>query len=51
MVSFTINANKVAFITRSVTRLGDFLKFLATKILPKEAQMIGNFLGYFENPH
>ena len=27
----------------SVTRLGDFWKFLATKLLPKEAQMIDNF--------
>ena len=34
-----------------MTRLGDFLKFLATKFLAKEAQMIGNFLGYFEKPH
>ena len=34
--------------TRSVTRLGDFWKFLGTKILAKEAQMIGNFLGYIE---
>ena len=32
-----------------MTRLGDFLKFLATTFLAKEAQMIGNFLGYFEN--
>ena len=35
----------------SVTRLGDFLKFLATKFQVKEAQMIGNFFGYFEKPH
>ena len=35
----------------SVTRLGDFLKFLSTKYLAKVAQMIGNFLGYFEKPH
>ena len=34
-----------------MTRLGEFLKFLATKFLAKEAQMIGNFLGYFEKPH
>ena len=33
----------------SVTRLGDFLKFLATKFQAKVEQMIGNFLGYFEN--
>ena len=35
----------------SVTRLGDFRKLLATNFLAKEAQMIGNFLGYFEKPH
>ena len=35
----------------NVTRLGDFLKFLETKFLPKETQTIGNFLGYFEKPH
>ena len=28
-----------------------FWKFLATKILAKEAQIIGNFLGYLEKPH
>jgi len=31
--------------------LGDFRKFLATKFIAKEAQMIGNFLGNFEKPH
>ena len=35
----------------SVTRLGDFRKLLATNFLAKEAQMIGNFLGYFEKSH
>ena len=35
----------------SVTRLGDFWKFLATKFLAKEAQMIGNSMGYFEKPY
>ena len=35
----------------SVTRLGDFFKVLGTKISSKEAQTIGNFLGYFEKPH
>ena len=35
----------------SVTRLGDFWKFFTTKFLAKEAQIIGNFLGYFEKPH
>ena len=34
----------------SVTRLGDFWKFLATKFLAKEVQIIGKFLGYFEKP-
>ena len=34
-----------------MTRLGDFWKFLATKFLAKEAQIICNFLGYFEIPH
>ena len=34
----------------SVTRLGKVLKFLAT-FLTEEAQMIGNFLGYFEKPY
>ena len=33
-----------------MTRLGEFLKFLATKFLAKEAQMIGNILGCFEKP-
>ena len=37
--------------TSSVTRLGDFCKFLATKFIVKEAQLIDNFLGYFEKPH
>ena len=31
--------------------IGRFLKFLTTKFQAKEAQMIGNFLGYFEKPH
>ena len=35
----------------SVTRLGDFRKFLVTKFLTKVAQIICNFLGYFEKPH
>ena len=35
----------------SETRLDDFWKFFAKKILAKEAQMIVNFLGYFEKPH
>ena len=34
-----------------MTRLEDFWKFLVTRFLAKEAQMIGNFLDYFENPH
>ena len=32
----------------SVTRLGDFWKFLATNILTKVAQIFGNFLGCCE---
>ena len=32
-------------------QIGRFLKLLATKFLSKEAQIIGNFLGYFEIPH
>ena len=35
----------------SVTRLGDFWTFSATKFIAKEAQMIGNFLGYFKKLH
>ena len=34
-----------------VTSLGDFWKFLAIKFLAKEAQIIGNFLDYFEKLH
>ena len=32
----------------SVTRLGDFLKFLVTNFLTKVAQIFGDYLGYFE---
>ena len=32
-------------------QIGRFLKFLATKFQSKEAQIIGNLLGYFEKPH
>ena len=32
----------------SVTRLDDFWKFLVTKCSTKVAQMLGNYLGYFE---
>ena len=35
----------------SVTRLGDFWTFSATKFIAKEVKMIGNFLGYFKKPH
>ena len=35
----------------SVTRLGDFLKFLATIFHAKVAQIIGDVLGYFEKRH
>ena len=32
----------------SETRLGDILKFLVKKIISKVAQILGDFLGYFE---
>ena len=32
-------------------KIGQFLKFFATKFLAKEAQMMANFLGNFEKPH
>ena len=32
-------------------QIGRFLKFLATKFLPKEAQNNWQLLGYFEKPH
>ena len=32
----------------SVTRLGDFLNFLATNLITKVAQIVGDFLGSFE---
>ena len=32
-------------------QIGQFLKLSATKFLAKEAQMIGNFLGYFDKSH
>ena len=35
----------------SVTRLGDFWQFLATKFLPKVAQIMCNYWGYFKKPH
>ena len=34
-----------------MTRLGDFLKFLVAKFPTEVAQIISNFLGYFEKPH
>ena len=34
-----------------MTRLGNFLKLLASKFLTKVAQTINNFFGYFEKPH
>ena len=39
------------YLVVSVTRLGNFLKLLARKFLAKEAQMIVNFLDYFEKTH
>ena len=32
-------------------QIGRFLKFLVTKFLTKVAQIISNFLGFFEQPH
>ena len=31
--------------------MGDFSKLLATNFLTKVAQILGDFLGYFEKPH
>ena len=39
------------YLVVSVTRLGNFFKLLARKFLAKEAQMIVNFLDYFEKTH
>ena len=36
------------FIPASVTRLGDFWKFLVKKIDIKVAQIFGNYVAYFE---
>ena len=39
----------IMVVIHSVTRLGDFLKFLATKMFfSKVAQKLGDILGYFE---
>ena len=46
LVTFQLN---LWLLFNSVTRLGDFWKFLETKLLTKVAQNVGNFLGYFEN--
>ena len=43
--------NSVMQVGDSVTRLGNFWKFSATKFLTKVAQMIGNFFGNVEKPH
>ena len=40
-------ATSTRYLITSVTRLGDFLKLLATKLLTKVAQIIDNFFGYF----
>ena len=37
--------------TQCDQRLGDFLKFLATRFLAKEAQNYWQLLGYFEKPY
>ena len=39
----------VIFHESSVTKMGDFLKFLVTNFITKIAKKIGNFLGYFVN--
>ena len=41
----------LCFFVSSVTRLGDFWKFLATKFVAKVAQTIGNILGNVEKPY
>ena len=46
-----VTFSNITIIKSSVARLDDFWKLSATKFLAKEAQMIGNFLGYFEKPH
>ena len=39
----------IMVVIHSVTRLGDFLKFLATKMFfSKEAPKLSDILGYFE---
>ena len=35
----------------SETRLGDLFKFYVTNFLSKIAQILGDFLGYFEKDH
>ena len=42
---------KYRIVKSSETGSGNFWKFLSTKSLAKEFQMILSFLGYFENPH
>ena len=44
-----LNLSLKLFVLSSVIRLGDFCNFLATNFITKVAQMIGNFLGNFEN--
>ena len=38
-------------VTVSVTRLGNFFKFLVTSFLSNVAQILGDFLGYFVKDH
>ena len=41
--------NKYKYFSSSVTRLGDFWKFLATNFVTKVTQRYEDFLGYLEN--
>ena len=47
----TATAAQAACVCFSVARLADFWKLFSTKFLAKKAQMISNFLDYFEKPH
>ena len=43
-----VNAKTTMWEISSVTRLGDFVKFLVTTFSFKSAQIFGDFCGYFE---
>ena len=38
-------------VVNSVTRLGDFWKFLVTNFITKVAKVLGDFLGFLERQH